>query len=91
MYPLVYLYAHAKLLDNLCDCHYVTLQQLVRKCIDLDGALRGLQTSCHLLFDPESLVQQQSQCPVLTTQTTVRDIRPKLESKQKTKLLVIKI
>lgn len=76
IYPLVYLYVHAKLLDNACDSQYVILQQLAGKCLHLDGALGGLQTCCHLLFDPESLLQQYSQCPVLTAQTTLQDIMP---------------
>lgn len=52
---LAYLYAHAELFNNTCNGEYVILQQLAGQCLNLDRAMAGLQTSCHLLFDSESL------------------------------------
>lgn len=65
-YPDAYLYVYTKLLHNACDGQYVILQQLAGKCLDLDRAPSGLQTVCDVLFDPEGLLQQHSQCPLLT-------------------------
>lgn len=76
VHPLAYLYVHAKLLDNACNGQYVILQQLAGQCLNLEGALGGLQTCCHLLFDPESLFQQHSQRPPFTAQTNLQDTRP---------------
>lgn len=72
----MYLYIHTELFDNACDSEYVVLQQPAGKDLSLDRALSGPQASCHLLFDPESLLQQHSQCLLLTTETTLEDIRP---------------
>lgn len=70
----MYLYVSAKLLNNARDGQYVILQQLVGQRLGLDGALGGQAAGCHLVFDPESLLQQHSQCPLLTAQVTLRDI-----------------
>ncbi|KAK5910058.1 hypothetical protein CesoFtcFv8_003929 [Champsocephalus esox] len=57
----LYLYVHAKLLDNACNGQYVILQQLAGQCLNLEGVLGRLQACCHFLSDPESLFQQHSQ------------------------------
>lgn len=76
VFPLVYLHVHAEPFDNACDGEYVILQQLAGQRLDLDRAMFGLETCCHLLFDPEGLLQQHSQCPILTAQTTFQDVGP---------------
>lgn len=70
-FPLIYLYVHVKLLDDARDGQDVILQQLAGKRLNLDRAVGGLQTRCHLLFDPESLLQQHSQRPLLTAVRTL--------------------
>ncbi len=75
----MYLYVQAELLDNSCDSQNVILQQFAGKRLDLDGALRGLQTCCYFLFDPESLLQQHGQRDLLTTETTLQSSRPSTE------------
>lgn len=90
IYQLVYLYIDAELFDNACDSEYVVLQKSMGEDLRLEGALGGLQTGCHLLFDPESLIQQHSQCTLLTTETTLEDTRPELQKKKKKTERVLK-